>query len=300
MKVVRFQSGLGNQMFQYAFYKSLQESFDDVKADLSHIKKQNCHNGYELENIFGIKVNEIDSDDIERYEKLLDTNNSVISKIRRKYFGYKSTHFKEKEFIYDISFLSKENVVLDGYWQDTRYFENVESKIREEFKFNIEEINNSNDKNRNILKQIQNTVSVSIHIRRGDYLDKIYYKKFGAVCSLEYYKKAIDIINEKYENPVFFIFSNDITWCKENLSIDNSYYIDWNTGNFSYIDMYLMSQCKHNILANSSFSWWAAWLNENPSKEVVCPSPWFFDKNCTRDSISLNNWTRIDTITKYK
>lgn len=293
MKVIRFKSGLGNQMFQYALYKSLKESFNDVRADLYYIKSKNDHNGYELNNIFGIEVDEIRDEEIYEYKKLLDINRSFFNKLRRKFFGTKTSHFIEKEFIYDVNFMKRNNIVLDGYWQDIRYFKNIEDKLREDFKFDIEKIN-LNKKNHEILKKITNSTSVSIHIRRGDYLNNEYYDKFGAVCSLDYYKKAIQIINNKYTNINYFIFSNDIDWCKKNLKLKNVNYIDWNTGSESYMDMYIMSKCKHNILANSSFSWWAAWLNDHGDKEVICPSPWFFDDKCTNESISLDNWTKIE------
>ena len=133
--------------------------------------------------------------------------------------------------------------------------------------------------------------SISIHIRRGDYLHPKFNHLYGNICTIEYYKEAITILQQKYANLHFYIFSDDISWVKENLPIVPSTYIDWNKKEDSWQDMYLMSQCKHNIIANSSFSWWGAWLNNNPNKTVICPSR-FMNLNQQSDIVP-EDWIQI-------
>ena len=137
---------------------------------------------------------------------------------------------------------------------------------------------------------IQGTQSVSLHIRRGDYLDPENLERYGGICTIEYYMKGISIIKNYFERPSFFIFSNDMEWVKENMDIPNPVYIDINKGKDSYMDMYLMSRCKANIIANSSFSYWGAMLNINPSPLVVYPQKWF--NNYTPD-IFPQSWIGI-------
>ena len=129
-----------------------------------------------------------------------------------------------------------------------------------------------NEPNTQIFEKIEKTNTVSIHIRRGDYLKD---KQRNNICNVEYYKLAIEKIKTYIEHPSFFVFSDDINWCKENFQNEEFNFIDWNTGNNSFIDMQLMSNCKHNIIANSSFSWWAAWLNINSNKIIIGPMYWF-------------------------
>ena len=174
-----------------------------------------------------------------------------------------------------------------GYWQSEKFFKDISDEIRKDFSFP----KFTSEKNLEILKLIKSYNSVSIHIRRGDYLQN---RGFNGLAPLEYYQKAIEYIKNKIENPHFFIFSNDIEWCRKNLSIENSYYIDWNRGEESYRDMQLMSLCKHNIIPNSTFSWWGAWLNKNPNKIVIAPEKWFNDcVNIDYSNIVPETWIKI-------
>jgi hypothetical protein len=126
--------------------------------------------------------------------------------------------------------------------------------------------------------KILSTNSVSIHIRCGDYLSPKYISIYGGICTIEYYKRAISYILQTVDNPVFFIFSDDIEWTKDNITINNAIFVSNNKGINSFLDMYLMSICKHNIIANSSFSWWGAYLNKNKNKKVIMPNRWFNSK----------------------
>src|SRR5690606_38192956 len=158
----------------------------------------------------------------------------------------------------------------------------VAEELREHFQFpQITDI-----KNKELIQHIQQRNSVSLHVRRGDYLIAS-NQHLGSICDNAYYEKAITYINEKTDSPLFVIFSNDIPWCKETFNNIDAIFVDWNTGNQSYIDMQLMSLCKHNIIANSSFSWWGAWLNNNPDKIVVSPNKWINETRPNTDGRGL-------------
>jgi hypothetical protein len=154
-----------------------------------------------------------------------------------------------------------------GYWQSEKYFLSMKEEVLDTFSF--EKLAKS-QKTFSILDLIENTNSISVHVRRGDYL--LEGEKFGNICTTQYYDKAIEKIKKHIVSPLFFVFSNDMEWVRKNIQIPNPYYIDWNQGADSWQDMFLMSRCKHNIIANSTFSWWGAWLNQSPQKMVIAPS----------------------------
>jgi len=284
MKIVRFLGGLGNQMFQYAFYLSLSKNFRGVKVDLSKFKAYELHNGYELDKVFGIQLKEAS-----KFEtRLLDSQDRKwwYRKLR-KILNKKNAYTEEKElFNYDNDiFEDKKDRLYWGYWQNINYLTEITPILKKEFTFKPE----LDDKNREILVSIEQSNSVGIHIRRGDYIDD---PLLGGIANLDYYLRAIALITQKVETPSFFIFSNDINWCKENFNLARTCYINGNIGNNSYIDMLLMSKCKHQIIANSSFSWWAAWLNENPEKTVIAPKTWANGIDNSKD-VCPASWIRI-------
>lgn len=241
MKIIKFQGGLGNQMFQYALYEKLKLLDKKVYGDLSFYKKRKQHNGYELENIFKIDI-------YKKYNFIKEKvfQNKKIMKILRKF--YKSKVINQNDVFYDENILEK-YLIFDRDWQSEKFFECIENKIRRNFTFpEIIELENIEIKNK-----IDSTNSVAIHIRRGDYIENTVLSRLAPI---KYYEDVVDYIKNKIKNPTFFIFSDDIKWCKENLKIGKQvYYIDWNKGKNSYRDMQLMSLCKHNIIPNSSFSW---------------------------------------------
>ena len=148
--------------------------------------------------------------------------------------------------------------------------------------------------NKEVLEKIKSTEAVAVHFRRGDYTKKRVADKYGS-CSVEYYKNAVEYIAEKYPNPEIFFFSDDIEWVKENLKFPyNCSYVANNTGDKSFEDLRLMSCCKHNVIANSSFSWWGAWLNNNKDKIVVAPKKWLQDSSFAQDDIVPKAWIRLD------
>ncbi len=276
MIVIQFLGGLGNQMFEYALYYSFQKKGCISKIDLSQYKKEVTHNGYELERIFGVNG---------KYASALEKRKwKLISKLLYLFFGKPYKEKPSQQYLYNPKVSKIRNGFLKGYWQTEKYFSQIELELRKKFIFPKLEGKGNID----VAQKIIANKSVSLHIRRGDYLFG------GRDCSLSinYYQKAIDYINKHVDNPCFFIFSDNIEWARENIKIINANYIDWNKKNESYVDMQLMSMCSHNIIANSSFSWWGAWLNNNKNKIVIAPEKWMPDIN-TEINLLPENWIKI-------
>jgi hypothetical protein len=284
MKIVKIIGGLGNQMFQYAFYKSLENQFSNVKADILEFKNYSLHNGYELENIFDVHL--YYSSNFENL--ILGGSNTIFGKFWKKVGQFTKFYYTEKKVgSFDSAiFKNKANTYYYGYWQNENYFCNITEQIRNAFIFK----NPLDKQNLQIKNLIENSNSVSIHIRRGDYVNNAAYR---CLQNNNYYLNALKYLQTKLKGMVYFVFSDDIAWCRHNIILDNCYYIDWNKGAFSYIDMQLMSCCRHNIIANSSFSWWAAWLNSNSDKIVIAPKIWFNTDENDSKNIIPNNWIRI-------
>jgi len=275
MIIVKLFWWLGNQMFQYAIGKKL-----SIKNNTElYIDIGNFHHdirNYELE-IFNINVKIAKWKDIPFYQK--EIKNPLLFKLRYpfqrickkldpSYVIENPKHPKIHRWMYDFNTKImdlKGEKYLEWNWQSEKYFNEITDIIRKDFtlKKPIED-----KENINVMNKMQFKESVSIHIRRWDYLGS----DFSWICEKKYYQRAIDYIRHKVKDPVFFIFSEDIDRCKQNLDIgDNAYFIDWNTKENSYKDMMLMSKCKHNIIANSSFSRRWARLNKNPGKIVISP-----------------------------
>ncbi len=291
MNIVRITSGLGNQMFQYAFFRSLYFENSETKIDISEFKYRKHHNGYELEKVFNIKPSYATAKEC---NALADMSKSFFSEFRRKFLRVnlktKAELILEDDYPtqYNADFLNRTNSYFVGFWQTEKYFQDVKTVLRDEFTFK-QPLDNQN---KVISEQIMLSNSVSIHIRCGDYLKKRRAEVVGSVCTLDYYNAAIDVIESKVKSPAYFIFSDDIKWARENLKLDSAVYVDFNAGTYSFRDMQLMSLCKHNIIANSSFSWWGAWLNSNDQKIVVAPDIWF--RNINMPDILPEDWIKIE------
>ncbi|GHV54448.1 alpha-1,2-fucosyltransferase [Bacteroidia bacterium] len=271
MKIVKILGGLGNQMFQYAFYLSLQQRFPEeiIKIDCTLFNGYPLHNGLEINRLFNIDLTQASFHELLRVTWPL--YNYRLYQIARIILPKRNTHYiEDNESSFD-GFAMENNYYFDGYWQNEYYFKKYTPLIKKVFQFRLQ----LGEKNRYLMQKLMRANSISIHVRRGDYLN---HKIYLEICEKNYYEKAITYMKQILEYPFFFVFSNDINWCKNNLkyAINNSpvEYIDWNINENSHIDMKLMSECKHNIIANSSFSWWGAWLNSNPDKIVVAPKRW--------------------------
>lgn len=265
MVVVKISDGLGNQLFQYALGRSIAlKRNETLKLDISSFNKNYKLRDYMLEK-FNIESSDLTRIEQIKYKVIYRYIRSIMNKtdILNPLF---SNIYKDKiDYKYDKNVFETNSNYFSGYWQDYRYFNDIRSKLIKELTLKEK----LNDINQATLINIKNTNSVSIHVRRGDYLNI----EGQEVCDLEYYKKSIDYIKYHVIDPTFFIFSDDMTWVKQNILIENIYYVDFNSKNPEF-DVELMKNCQHNIIANSTFSWWAAWLNNNNTKIVIEPLEW--------------------------
>lgn len=272
MKIVRIDGGLGNQMFCYAFALSLRESSgEEVLIDSHRYAFFPNHNGYELDKLFELECREATCRELWKVtipaysvfqSRILQRLPHRRTEIREDYNKFYSTLVAEHPDGYYI-----------GNWQCADYFHKYRDSILKEFEWK-----NALDERNLVFTQqlIDNENSISIHIRRGDYLSEPHFR---GICELDYYEKAIKTAYQHCSKKTHFvIFSNDIEWCKDNIAplIEDGTitYVDWNTGMDSHKDIRLMSVCRINIIANSSFSWWAAYLNQRADKIVIAPDRW--------------------------
>lgn len=290
MKIVCIKGGLGNQMFQYAFALVLKKHFpeEDIFIDTSFFKGYNFRQ-FELERIFSLTVPKASLWHILKiYYPLY---NFKIWRFICKYLPSRKTFYKEKRMFtyFDDVFKIKNDCYFFGSWQNEKYFRDYREEVINAFTIKIP----LHDPSQQLITSIEETNSVSIHVRRGDFL---LYKEYKGICEVDYYQKAIDYIKSQVQAPFFYIFSTDEEWCLDNIVplCPHSYKIvNWNHEEYSYEDMVLMSKCKHNIIAHSSFSWWAAWLNIHEDKVVVAPQKWINSDKVT-DSPQLDSWVLID------
>lgn len=279
MQIVWCLGGLGNQMFQYAFYRKLELMGKEVYLDLSEFNNYDLHNGFELQKIFAVAPKIIPSIAVKKFRQNKFFKVLARLKLYQRIISQSEFNFNSKYLDYSFS------RYLIGYWQSESYFAEIERQIREDFTFP-----SLDAANQLIANQIRSTNAISLHVRMGDYVN---HPLHGGICTKEFYLRAIDIIKDKVEDPQFFIFSNEIDWCKNNLPLANAVYVGGNDGENSYRDMQLMSLCKHNIIANSSFSWWGAWLNSNINKIVIAPAKWFNDPQINTSDLLPASWVKI-------
>lgn len=273
MLIVRFQGGFANQIFQYALLLKLKELFPAVKvlADLSHYKTCKDHGGFKLNRF--VRLKQFRGHKKNNFETITETN----------------CHFENLDVAKDYYF--------NGYWQEKRFFPKDMSLIKSIFSEG-----NLLERNRNYLNEINETVAVSVYIRRGDYVNNFMHGNIANQC---YLQNSIDYIKGKVQDASFFIFSDDIEWAKSNLQFGDSKvtFVCGNSDNIEQ-DIILMSHCKHNIISNSSFSWWAQFLNSNPEKIVITPEYWFNqDAGAAKDlfvpsSIKIPNTPTVDTVSQ--
>lgn len=296
MIVVKLISGLGNQLFQYALGRQLSILRNvSLKLDTSFFKDQQFRS-FKLSH-YNISASVASETEVSNFLALY-TGNSLYDKICRKIEARlpknKKRYYKEDQWwTYEAEvFNVSSNVYLDGYWQHYKYFQNIHPLIIKEL--TVKE-SYTPAVNKLIGETKQNAASVSIHIRRGDYItDRKAYELMGLLPP-EYYYKAIEYINSKLRDPAFYVFSDDLDWVKDNLKLHGSInYVDMEEGGTDYIELDVMSKCNHNIIANSSFSWWAAFLNQNPDKIVIAPDKWVLPKEINkRVELQFPTWIKI-------
>lgn len=293
MIIIKLQGGLGNQMFQFAFASILAEKNKaKVVIDGSVFARVEKTPGFtprkfELA-IFDIQYDWVSESDVISFNHL-----SKINKLKKKIGLNYPRIYIEPSFGFQSDALSiKSPVYLKGYFQSYKYLVGYEDFVRRLFSFPIEILDVINKESLNIIK---NSNSIAIHIRRGDYVEDPLTKQFHGICSLDYYLEALKLVASKNKDFTLVFFSDDSDWVKEQFN-DLPYskiVVEHNKGEDSWKDMLLMSCCNHNIIANSSFSWWSAWLNENPEKMVIAPKKWFQLKEVDINSIIPKGWITI-------
>jgi hypothetical protein len=310
MIVVELMGGLGNQMFQYALGRHLAEKYQtELKLDLRFLldrtpRKSSVFRDYDL-SIFPIEQNFL----TEGEAALLLNGKS------EKPFQV----VKEKKIYYfDAEVLkSPDNIYLRGFWQNEKYFKDIEDIIRKEFVFQQDWDSETNA----LAEHIKAVSAVCLNVRRGDYVSIPTARKWHGLCGPDYYQEAVFFTSEKVVDPQFFIFSDDITWCKRHFICHNSNlrimlfkqtfshfgilnkrfcrisyptaFLSKKHGQNKFRDFYLMSLCKHFIIPNSTFGWWAAWLCPNPDKIVIAPKKWVRAANIDASDVTPSSWLRM-------
>jgi hypothetical protein len=293
MNKVSIYGGLGNQMFQYAFCTALNEKGAKARVSFSNFLYYHHHNGFDLSRSFKLKL-PLHLTALNFFllrAGFVYRNRIAAGFFRRLIYFYdtkrKAVYREKKEFQFDPDVFKQTNAFFIGTWQAPSYFKGIEAIVKKNFVFNIP----TDETNETLINAINNCTAVSIHIRRGDYLNAHWNKSLGIIQGTTYYQNALAYINAKVLRPRYFIFSDDMNWVKENLMIPGCIYVDHNKGSNSFIDMYLMSLCKHNIIANSTFSWWAAWLNKNEEKIVIMPERWMNNNSC--EELFPEEWIKM-------
>ena len=275
--------GLGNQMFQYAAGRALAlRKNTELRLDVSGFASYGLHQGFELRQVFECPARIARTSEI---EALLGWQSRSF--IRRLMARSALAAFRRDTFVVEPYFHYwpginevPQNCYLAGYWQSEKYFQDMELIIRADFAFRVP----MSKQNEQIARKMAQGNAISLHVRRGDYISNPQTHATHGICTLDYYHAAIRYMAEQVESPSFFIFSDDMAWVREHLKLDFScQYVENNKGAESYNDMRLMSMCQHHIIANSSFSWWGAWLNASTKKIVIAPQKWFANRRNTQD-----------------
>ena len=279
MATVKIVGGLGNQMFQYAYAKTLQQKGYDINIEVSAYKRYKLHGGYQLD----------------KYNISLPAVNKqyyLVKVLNKLGFGV-SGIIKEESFLFDKKLFNiSDNHFIEGYFQSEKYFLHIRDELIKDFIIKGDMSQYTKYIESLILSE---EITVSLHVRRGDYISDISSNAIHGTCDLEYYRKSIELVNDKFKDIKYFIFSDDIDWVEVNLKIDNAVYINSIDKRIPHEDIYLMSLCNHNIIANSSFSWWGAWLNSNSKKLVIAPQKWFRDKKMDIQSKDIvpTSWIKV-------
>lgn len=272
VQIVYLCAGLANRMFQYAFYLSLKEKGYITKIADNSIVKELKHEDVSITSIF----KNVQYDKASKLQILLmGGGNDIFSRIMRNRLKIYSPFYERtsaqdgfRKELFEI----KHSAFHSGVFQSEKYFEGIKENVKEAFTFTPFSIG----KNADLQQKMQNENSVAIHIRKGnDYLNGKPYKN---TCGIDYYINAINLIKSKIKKPIFYVFTDNPLWVNSNLKKYINYIlVDWNPaiGHGNHYDMQLMSSAKHNIIANSTYSWWGAWLNNNPDKIVIAPNNWF-------------------------
>lgn len=291
MVIVQLLGGLGNQLFQYAAARRLAyERGLPLKLDMSAFQSYTLRTP-KLHH-FNISAEVASSDEIQRFIKpgIFGKGTRWIS---RNLIPVSHRHIYRESRLYhfDQEFLRlPDDVYLQGYFQSELYFIPIEDVIRRD----LTVITPPSDINQAMMQKIASTDAVSLHVRRGDYANDPKTKAYHGVLSLDYYREAIKLAAESVVTPHFFMFSDDVSWLREQFDLNYPHtLIDHNDSDHDYEDLRLMSLCKHHIIANSSFSWWGAWLCQCPGKKVYAPNRWLTDTTISTEELIPMEWTKV-------
>ena len=275
MIVVRISGGLGNQMFQYAFARALQSRGNQVYLHWHPHHSKSEHNGFELDRVFDSALS----------DKIPLANGSLLNRIRAWQQRKTSKQREINELQFQPDFLQITSGYLDGYWQTEKYFSDIITTLREEFRFKPI----TGKSNKALLPQIQERPSCSIHVRRGDYVK---HPELGGICTPEYYREAIEKLQSQTDEALqYIVFSDDIPYCKKLFAEHNATFCNWNRGANNWMDLELMRACEHHIIANSSFSWWGAWLTKS-NGQTLAPKIWS-SKFTSQTEICPKEWLLV-------
>ena len=284
--VMEYAGGMGNQLFQFALAKLLEYRGCAVMTDITHYSYINMRR-FELDRIFRNCYFKYASNEMREYFVMKDRV-SKMENLGKRYVYIEPDVYHCEQYSVSEEWGRIKRGIVQGYFQTYLFADEIRDILLECLEFP-----KTNDKRLHLLaEEMRGCNSVSIHIRRGDYLTESERRKEG-ICDMEYYSNAIQMIMESVKDAHFYFFSDDVSWCMENIRIGGAVYL--NSKLFEHhedwYDMYLMSQCKHNIIANSSFSWWGAWFNQNQDKIVIAPRKW--DNYCEMLNICPSDWKRI-------
>jgi hypothetical protein len=290
MVISRLKGGLGNQMFQYAIGRYLSHKNKvSLKLDFTIGPDSDMKRSYELHNwnIKGSLANKYEVRLFKARQKLLIWLDKKFGKTEREFTKNLVVIERGSEFDPEILKLSGD-VYINGFWQSYKYFLEIDDIIKEDFTVVIP----PSDYNKEMLSKIQNSNAIALHVRRGDYLKQVHAEHHG-VSPIEYYQKSVELIKQKVENPHFFFFSDEPDWAKENIKTGCPTEVSYNPVELGYEDVRLMYNCKHFIVANSTFSWWGAYLSKNKDKIICAPKQWFASKDMSDKDLVPENWIRI-------
>lgn len=279
MRLIKMTGGLGNQMFIYALYLSMKQKGLRARIDLSDMQHYHVHNGYEMHRVFGLPHTELCIN--QGLKKVLEF---LFFKtiLERKQGGRLEPYFGKH--LWPL-------VYYKGFYQNERYFSEHSQTVRQAFRFDAEK---ANEQTQSLLQTIDaDEKAVSLHVRRGDYLQPKHFNNTGSVCTLDYYRRAVAEMLRRHPETHFYVFSDGMDWVRQNLQLPSSaVYVDHNHGADSWQDMMLMSHCRHHIICNSTFSWWGAWLNPRADKLVLCPSRWFANEPSSH--FVPDSWVKLE------
>ena len=297
MVVVKLMGGLGNQMFQYAFAKNLAlKNNTSLKVDLSFLldrtpRENFVFRDYDLD-IFNLQADFISEDELIKFKA--KKSQPFIDRLFLRKKESETFFLDEKNFHFDpTNLVNEKHIYVNGYWQTEKYFSEIEPLIRNDFKFKLP----LNEIESELNRKIESTNSVCVNFRRTDFVHLKSSADTHGLTEMNYYQNAFELMHTRIDNPHFYIFSDDIDWCRENVKMDFPHsFVDHSYKGFKFSAyLRLMKNCKHFIIPNSTFAWWAAWLSDNEHKIVIAPRQWFKDQflQSQTEDIFLENWIKL-------